>query len=105
MLEQAPGLGFVERVANPAVFRDVDAGRGLEVGVYRLVSRWSPVEPSELTGSARLPNGSEATFRKSATILTRVRLRASIGPQVHGSCKIECPLTRHLTQASACSHA
>ena len=36
MREQAPGLAFVERVANPAVFADVDEGRALKVGVYRL---------------------------------------------------------------------
>ncbi len=29
--EHAPGLEFVERVANPAVFADVDEGRGLKV--------------------------------------------------------------------------
>ena len=33
--EHAPGLEFVERVANPAVFADVDEGRGLKVGVWR----------------------------------------------------------------------
>ena len=35
MHEQAPGLTFVERVANPAVFQDVDEGRALKVGLYR----------------------------------------------------------------------
>ena len=34
--EQAPGLTFVERVANPAAFQDVDEGRALKVGLYRL---------------------------------------------------------------------
>lgn len=33
--EHAPGLSFVERVPNPAVFADVDEGRALKVGVYR----------------------------------------------------------------------
>jgi len=36
--QQAPGLDFVERVANPAVFRDVDESRALKVGVYHLES-------------------------------------------------------------------
>ena len=38
MHQQAPGLDFVERVANPAVFRDVDESRALKVGVYHLES-------------------------------------------------------------------
>ena len=33
--EHAPGLEFVERVANPAVFADVNEGRGLKVLVFR----------------------------------------------------------------------
>ena len=37
--EHAPGLSFVERVANPAVFADVDESRGLKVGVYRAGER------------------------------------------------------------------
>ena len=32
--EHAPGLSFVERVPNPAVFADEDDGRGLKVAVY-----------------------------------------------------------------------
>ncbi|MDA8456924.1 class I SAM-dependent methyltransferase [Acidovorax sp. GBBC 3334] len=32
--EHAPGMRFVERVANPAVFADVEEGRALKVGVY-----------------------------------------------------------------------
>jgi 23S rRNA (cytosine1962-C5)-methyltransferase len=36
MHQQAPELAFVERVANPAVFADVDEGRALKVAVYRL---------------------------------------------------------------------
>ncbi|MDO5691285.1 MAG: class I SAM-dependent methyltransferase [Pseudomonadota bacterium] len=32
--EHAPALRFVARVPNPAVFADVDEGRGLKVGVY-----------------------------------------------------------------------
>ncbi|MBS0415366.1 MAG: class I SAM-dependent methyltransferase [Proteobacteria bacterium] len=36
MQEQAPGLAFVERLANPAAFADVDEGRALKVAVYRL---------------------------------------------------------------------
>ncbi len=35
MSELAPELRFVERVANPAVFADVDEGRALKVVVYR----------------------------------------------------------------------
>jgi 23S rRNA (cytosine1962-C5)-methyltransferase len=35
MQELAPELQFVERVANPAVFADVDEGRALKVLVYR----------------------------------------------------------------------
>ncbi len=35
MAELAPELRFVERVANPAVFADVDEGRALKVVVYR----------------------------------------------------------------------
>lgn len=35
MREQAPGLTFVERVANPPVFADVDEDRSLKVLVYR----------------------------------------------------------------------
>ncbi|MFT3815097.1 MAG: class I SAM-dependent methyltransferase [Acidovorax sp.] len=35
MRELAPELAFVERVANPAVFQDVDADRALKVLVYR----------------------------------------------------------------------
>ena len=31
----APELRFVERVANPAVFADVDEGRALKVLVYQ----------------------------------------------------------------------
>ena len=38
MHEQAPGLSFVERVANPAAFADVDEDRALKVAVYRLAS-------------------------------------------------------------------
>ncbi|MCA0326483.1 MAG: class I SAM-dependent methyltransferase [Proteobacteria bacterium] len=34
--EHAPDLRFVERVANPAVFADVDEGRGLKVMVFGL---------------------------------------------------------------------
>jgi len=34
--ENAPGLEFVERVANPAVFADVSPDRGLKVVAYRL---------------------------------------------------------------------
>ncbi len=33
--EHAPGLTFVERVANPVVFEDVEEGRGVKVAVYR----------------------------------------------------------------------
>lgn len=33
--EYAPGLKFVERVPSPAVFADVDEGRGMKVVVYR----------------------------------------------------------------------
>jgi len=33
--EQAPGLSWVERVANPAAFEDVSAERGLKVLAYR----------------------------------------------------------------------
>ena len=33
--EHAPGLQFVERVPNPAVFADVDESRALKVGVFR----------------------------------------------------------------------
>jgi len=33
--EHAPSLAFVERVANPVAFADVDEGRGLKVMVYR----------------------------------------------------------------------
>ena len=33
--EHAAALRFVERVAHPAVFADVDEGRALKVGVYR----------------------------------------------------------------------
>ncbi|MDO5625830.1 MAG: class I SAM-dependent methyltransferase [Pseudomonadota bacterium] len=32
----APDVEFVERVPNPAVFADVEEGRGLKVGVYRV---------------------------------------------------------------------
>ena len=32
--EHAPDLTFVERVPNPAVFADVDEGRGVKVGVF-----------------------------------------------------------------------
>ena len=39
--EHAPGLSFVERVANPAVFADVDEGRGLKVGVYRATPQFA----------------------------------------------------------------
>ncbi len=35
MQELAPELQFVERVANPAVFADVDEGRALKVLVYQ----------------------------------------------------------------------
>lgn len=35
MREQAPELEFVERVANPAAFADIDAERSLKVLVYR----------------------------------------------------------------------
>mgnify|MGYP002682734872 CR=1 FL=1 len=35
MRELAPELGFVERVANPAVFADVQDGRALKVLVYQ----------------------------------------------------------------------
>ncbi|MGE4330159.1 class I SAM-dependent methyltransferase [Diaphorobacter sp.] len=35
MHEQAPGLAFVERVANPAVFADIDEDRSLKVLVFR----------------------------------------------------------------------
>jgi 23S rRNA (cytosine1962-C5)-methyltransferase len=35
MQEQAPTLEFVERVANPAAFADIDAERSLKVLVYR----------------------------------------------------------------------
>ncbi|MNV81872.1 S-adenosylmethionine-dependent methyltransferase [compost metagenome] len=35
MRELAPELRFVERVANPAVFADVDEERALKVLVYR----------------------------------------------------------------------
>lgn len=38
MHAQAPELAFVERVANPAAFADVDEGRALKVAVYRLAS-------------------------------------------------------------------
>ena len=34
--EHAPGLSFIERVANPAVFEDVDEGRGLKVAAYHV---------------------------------------------------------------------
>lgn len=33
--KQAPEMAFVQRVANPAVFVDVDEERGLKVAVYR----------------------------------------------------------------------
>lgn len=36
MAEQAPQMHFVERVANPPVFADVDENRSLKVLVYRL---------------------------------------------------------------------
>ena len=36
MAEHAPALQFVERVANPPVFADIDAQRSLKVLVYRL---------------------------------------------------------------------
>jgi 23S rRNA (cytosine1962-C5)-methyltransferase len=35
MQELAPELQFVERVANPAAFADVDEGRALKVLVYQ----------------------------------------------------------------------
>jgi len=39
MAELAPELGFVERVANPAVFADVSEDRALKVLVYRAAER------------------------------------------------------------------
>ena len=36
MQELAPELQFVERVANPAAFADVDEGRALKVLVYAM---------------------------------------------------------------------
>jgi 23S rRNA (cytosine1962-C5)-methyltransferase len=35
MQEVAPGLEFVERLANPATFADIDAERSLKVLVYK----------------------------------------------------------------------
>ncbi|WP_026435044.1 class I SAM-dependent methyltransferase [Acidovorax sp. JHL-9] len=46
MRELAPELVFVERVANPVAFADVDEGRALKVLVYQL---------PELAGSSALP--------------------------------------------------
>ncbi|QTD47365.1 class I SAM-dependent methyltransferase [Ottowia testudinis] len=40
--EHAPALRFVKRVPNPAVFADVDEGRGLKVGVWRLAEPLAP---------------------------------------------------------------
>ena len=35
--EHAAALRFVERVAHPAVFADVDEGKGVKVGVWQLI--------------------------------------------------------------------
>jgi len=35
VLNQAPDLKFVERLANPAAFKDVDSERSLKALVYR----------------------------------------------------------------------
>jgi 23S rRNA (cytosine1962-C5)-methyltransferase len=35
MQELAPSMRFVERIANPAVFADVDADRALKVLLYQ----------------------------------------------------------------------
>ena len=34
--QQAPALKFVKRLANPAVFADVDPERGLKVALFQL---------------------------------------------------------------------
>ncbi len=48
MRELAPGLAFVERVANPAAFADTDADRALKVLVYRAPDL--PAEAAPPTG-------------------------------------------------------
>ncbi len=50
--EHAPELEFVERVANPAVFVDLDEGRGLKVIAYQRSEKWlrCPMQPARQKG-------------------------------------------------------